>query len=451
MSVFMDPLRSSNLQAYHPLATNSSQQVASSSNPSGHVFPEQLPNSQLSPDTAEMLDHISNNSTNRDHLFMASTLRTLIAKGDLTLSRNHRQGADSAQYGAQIFDPLKGRAAIVAITTRDPSSQYSITSVGAQYASGEKADFSLNQYADEIIPPERGAYRANNLADNDSRQTLSRVSGLQSSPQHFSYPPQPSGASTSIQSMPFSQRSAGVSVGTPWPSWPQPAHSARNEPYPASSRRVINASPPQEYEPRLPSEHSVDTSTFAAFQPTQQGGTQTQSVPLERKQSLEQLVQSTILKAQVQKRGKNSPAFMKAFDKGVETLNAKPGKAHIDHRAATASYKNASAGKTRLPEAVLAQNKAIKQTLARKKVGPNATASEYGLKMRTLQAVRELGPTATPADLATLQATERDLATKQGVSVREIRRRRRENPVSMQPSFPGPNQREYTPGHDAGE
>jgi hypothetical protein len=100
---------------------------------------------------------------------------------------------------------------------------------------------------------------------------------------------------------------------------------------------------------------------------------------------------------------------------------------------------------------VLAQNKAIKQTLARKKVGPNATASEYGLKMRTLQAVRELGPTATPADLATLQATERDLATKQGVSVREIRRRRRENPVSMQPSFPGPNQREYTPGHDAGE
>jgi hypothetical protein len=93
----------------------------------------------------------------------------------------------------------------------------------------------------------------------------------------------------------------------------------------------------------LPSEHSVDTSTFAAFQPTQQGGTQTQSVPLERKQSLEQLVQSTILKAQVQKRGKNSPAFMKAFDKGVETLNAKPGKAHIDHRAATTSRSSVSA------------------------------------------------------------------------------------------------------------
>jgi hypothetical protein len=497
MSVFMDPLRSSNLQAYHPLATNSSQQVASSSNPSGHVFPEQLPNSQLSPDTAEMLDHISNNSTNRDHLFMASTLRTLIAKGDLTLSRNHRQGADSAQYGAQIFDPLKGRAAIVAITTRDPSSQYSITSVGAQYASGEKADFSLNQYADEIIPPERGAYRANNLADNDSRQTLSRVSGLQSSPQHFSYPPQPSGASTSIQSMPFSQRSAGVSVGTPWPSWPQPAHSARNEPYPASSRRVINASPPQGYEPRLPSEHSVDTSTFAASQPTQLGGTQTQRVPLERKQSLEQLVKSTILNAQVKRRGKNSPAVMTEFGMGVETLNAKPGKTLIDPRAATAFYKEASADRTPLPEAVLAESNARKAKLAKKRYGPAATANDYvrsnkeklakkqhdptatataadydrtikerlakkmfGLEAtaanynrttKKLQAVRELGPTATPADLAKIQATERDLAAKQGVNVKELRRRRRENPASMQPSFPGPNQREYTPGHDAGE
>lgn len=137
---------------------------------------------------------------------------------------------------------------------------------------------------------------------------------------------------------------------------------------------------------------------------------------------------------------------------------------------AAAFYAKASAGKKRLPEEVLKRANATKDRLAKKMFGPDGTSTEYQREARkelvkrmlgpdgtstkynlagqtklakkklrddnataadykhitsTEQAIRELGPTATAADLRKLQREERALAALRGVPVQEVRRERR--------------------------
>ena len=148
-------------------------------------------------------------------------------------------------------------------------------------------------------------------------------------------------------------------------------------------------------------------STRPGFQPTQLGGTQIQGIPLERKQSLEQLVNNTILHAQKGKVGKNSPAVNQRFKEGVAAINAQPGKTPIDQQAAAAFYANASAGVTPYPKVLSEKFSASKDKLAKTRLGPNATVADYERANKDKLAKARLGPEATAADYSRAKSEKR--------------------------------------------
>ncbi|MGF6518020.1 hypothetical protein ABH912_005486 [Pseudomonas sp. BT76 TE3572] len=148
-------------------------------------------------------------------------------------------------------------------------------------------------------------------------------------------------------------------------------------------------------------------STRPGFQPTQLGGTQIQGIPLERKQSLEQLVNNTILHAQKSKVGKNSPAVNQRFKEGVAAINAQPGKTPIDQQAAAAFYANASAGVTPFPKVLSEKFSASKDKLAKTKLGPDATAADYARANKDKLAKARFGPDATAIDYDRANSTKR--------------------------------------------
>ncbi|MFC6478443.1 hypothetical protein ACFQDN_20910 [Pseudomonas asuensis] len=109
-----------------------------------------------------------------------------------------------------------------------------------------KRDLTMGQvYCQAHFEPPHMATQtpASVLAAQDSSGQLTRALVIQGNPQDLEGAPLPSGVSVSTPSMLFSHDgSAGASTGMPGPSRSRPAHTARSEPYPASSQSGASSS-----------------------------------------------------------------------------------------------------------------------------------------------------------------------------------------------------------------
>jgi hypothetical protein len=131
---------------------------------------------------------------------------------------------------------------------------------------------------------------------------------------------------------------------------------------------------------------------------------------------------------------------------------------YLDDRAASQNLPDRSALRKQYLDDLAASQNLPDRFALQQKYQDDLAASQnlpdrFALQQKYLddRAASQLDPTATRHDLAKIQAGERKLAKQLGVSVEEIRRRRRQiDPASPEPSFPESNQRQRTPSPDAG-